>query len=141
MNKVKVAFVCTHNSCRSQIAEAIARTYAGDAIEPHSAGTRVAPRINPDAVRMMKALHGVDMTLLQRPKTLDGIPAVDVLVTMGCGVVCPFVSNRHEEDWGLDDPTGKGDAAMAATIRLIEEKVADLAERIRTGRLRPNTIR
>ena len=128
-----MAFVCTHNSCRSQIAEALARKFAGDAIEPYSAGTHVAPRINPDAVRVVKDLHGIDMTVLQRPKTLGGIPAIDVLVTMGCGVVCPFVPNLHEEDWGLDDPSGKGDEEMEKTIRLIEGKVDDLAKRIRSG--------
>ncbi len=131
--KIKVGFVCTHNSCRSQIAEALTRKLASSEIEPYSAGTHVAPRINPDAVRRMKALHGVDMTLTQSPKTTDDLPEIDVLVTMGCGVVCPWIPNRHLEDWGLEDPSGKGDAAMDETIRLIEAKVADLAKRIRSG--------
>jgi len=133
MPKPVVGFVCTHNSCRSQIAEALCRKLAGDVMECASAGTHAAPRINPDAVRMMKALHGIDMTLGQAPKTLDALPPVDILVTMGCGVVCPWIPNRHLEDWGLEDPTGRGDAAMAETIRLIENDVRGLAARVLAG--------
>jgi len=132
-NKFKVGFVCTHNSCRSQIAEAIARKFASDAIEPYSAGTHIATRINSDAVRRMKDLHAIDMTQTQFPKMTDDLPAIDVLVTMGCGVICPWIPNRHLEDWGLEDPSGKGDAAMDQTIRLIEAKVEDLVRRIQDG--------
>jgi len=131
--KMKVGFVCTHNSCRSQIAEALARKLASADIDPYSAGTHVAPKINPDAVRRMQDLHGIDMTLTQSPKTTEALPEIDVLVTMGCGVICPWIPNRHLEDWGLEDPSGKGDEAMDQTIRLIETKVNDLAKRIRAG--------
>jgi arsenate reductase len=128
-----VAFVCTRNSCRSQIAEAFGRQLAEGVFTSVSAGTHPAPEIDPVAVRMMKELHGVDMTVLQHPKVIGELPAVDILVTMGCGVVCPFVPNRHEEDWGLEDPVGRGDAFMAATIATIRMKVLDLILRIRSG--------
>ncbi len=135
MKKPDVAFICVHNSCRSQIAEAIARVWASDVFTAHSAGTEIASQIQPDAIRMMKSLHDIDMEDTQRPKTLAELPPVDIVITMGCGVDCPLLPCRHREDWDLEDPTGKGDEAMALTIRRIEMKILDLAERIRFNRI------
>ena len=126
----KVAFICVHNSCRSQIAEALGKKLAGDVFESYSAGTETKPRINQDAVRLMKQVHGIDMEEAQYSKLLPDIPAVDVVVTMGCNVQCPYLACSHREDWGLEDPTGKPDEAFLETIRLIEEKVLDLRERL-----------
>ena len=126
----KVAFICVHNSCRSQIAEALGRKLASDAFESYSAGTETKPQINQDAVRLMKTIHGIDMEASQHSKLLSDIPAVDVVITMGCNVQCPFLPCSHREDWGLEDPTGKDDAAFVATIRAIEEKIVDLKSRI-----------
>ena len=126
----KVAFVCVHNSCRSQIAEALGKKLAADAFESYSAGTETKPRINQDAVRLMKDLHGIDMEASQYSKLLSDIPAVDVVVTMGCNVQCPFLPCSHREDWGLEDPTGKDDGAFIAAIRAIEEKILDLKDRL-----------
>lgn len=127
----KVAFVCVHNSCRSQIAEALGRKLASDVFESYSAGTETKPRINQDAVRLMKLVHDIDMEATQHSKLLADIPAVDVVVTMGCNVACPFLPCAHREDWGLEDPTGKPDEAFLATIRAIEEKILDLRQRLR----------
>ena len=129
----KVAFVCVHNSCRSQIAEALGKKLASDVFESHSAGTETKPRINQDAVRLMKQVHGIDMEASQYSKLLGEIPAVDVVITMGCNVRCPFLPCSHREDWGLEDPSGKPDEAFLETIRLIEEKVLDLKERLQKG--------
>ena len=126
----KVAFICVHNSCRSQIAEALGKKLAADAFESYSAGTETKPRINQDAVRLMKAVHGIDMEQTQRSKLLEDIPAVDVVVTMGCNVQCPFLPCSHREDWGLEDPSGKEDPAFLETIRRIEEKILDLKNRL-----------
>ena len=126
----KVAFICVHNSCRSQIAEALGRKLASDVFESYSAGTETKPQINQDAVRLMKTIHGIDMEATQYSKLLSDIPAVDVVITMGCNVQCPFLPCSHREDWGLEDPTGKDDAAFVATIRAIEEKIVDLKSRI-----------
>ena len=126
----KVALVCVHNSCRSQIAEALGKKLAADAFESYSAGTETKPRINPDAVRLMKQVHGVDMEATQYSKLLSQIPRVDVVVTMGCNVNCPFLPCSHREDWGLEDPSGKDDGAFLETIRRIEEKILDLKNRI-----------
>ena len=129
----KVAFICVHNSCRSQIAEALGRKLAADVFESWSAGTETKPRINPDAVRLMKQVHGIDMEAAQYSKLLSDIPPVDVVITMGCNVRCPFLPCTHREDWGLDDPTGKDDTVFLETIRQIEEKVLDLKARLRNG--------
>ena len=126
----KVAFICVHNSCRSQIAEALGKKLAGGVFESYSAGTETKPRINQDAVRLMKTIHGIDMEETQYSKLLSDIPPVDVVITMGCNVQCPFLPCSHREDWGLEDPTGKDDAAFVATIRAIEEKIIDLKSRI-----------
>ncbi len=127
----KVAFICVHNSCRSQIAEALGKKLAGDVLECYSAGTETKPQINRDAVRLMKQLHGIDMEQTQHSKLLSAIPPVDVVVTMGCNVQCPHLPCSHREDWGLEDPTGKDDAAFLETIRRIEEKIRDLRERMK----------
>ena len=126
----KVAFICVHNSCRSQIAEALGKKLASDVFESYSAGTETKPRINQDAVRLMKQVHSIDMEATQYSKLLTDIPEVDVVITMGCNVQCPFLSCSHREDWGLEDPTGKPDEAFLETIRLIEEKILDLRTRI-----------
>ena len=128
--KLKVAFLCVHNSCRSQMAEALGKKLAADVFESFSAGTEPGARINPDAVRLMKHVHGVDMELTQHNKSLSELPPVDVVVTMGCGVNCPFLPCTHREDWGLDDPTGREDGAFLEVMARIEEKVLDLRRRI-----------
>ena len=130
MNKRKVAFVCVHNSCRSQMAEALGKLLAFDTFESYSAGTETKPQINQDAVRIMKELYGIDMNKTQRSKLLTEIPEVDVVVTMGCNVNCPYLPCRHREDWGLEDPSGKSDEEFIKTARLIEEKILDLKKRL-----------
>lgn len=134
-NKQRVAFICVHNSCRSQIAEALGKYFADDVFESFSAGKETKPRINQDAVRLMKKLYGIDMEQTQHSKLLEDIPPVDVVVTMGCNVECPFLPCRHREDWGLDDPTGKSDEEFIKVIELIENKIKDLKERVMTDRL------
>ena len=126
----KVAFICVHNSCRSQIAEALGRKLAGDVFESYSAGTETKPQINQDAVRLMKEIHGIDMEAAQHSKLLSDIPEVDVVITMGCNVRCPFLPCSLREDWGLEDPTGKSDDAFLEIIQLIEEKVMNLRTRL-----------
>ena len=129
--KPKVAFICVHNSCRSQMAEALGKKLAADTFESYSAGTETKPQINQDAVRLMKQVHNIDMELTQRSKLLTDIPAVDIVITMGCNVQCPFLPCSHREDWGLEDPTGKPDEVFLEIISLIEEKVLDLKARLK----------
>lgn len=128
--KPKVAFICVHNSCRSQMAEALSKLYASDVYEAYSAGTETKPQINQDAVRIIKDKYGIDMNETQHSKLIDEIPEVDIVVTMGCNVICPYMPSQHEEDWGLDDPTGQPDEAFIKTVQIIEDKVKDLARRI-----------
>ena len=130
--KKKIAFICVHNSCRSQIAEALGKKYLSDEFECYSAGTEIKDHINPDAVRIMKKLHDVDMEKTQYNKLIEDIPTPDVVVTMGCNVICPYIPGASVEDWGLDDPTGEPDEVFEQTIRVIEEKVLDLADRLKS---------
>ena len=122
----KVAFICVHNSCRSQIAEALGKHLASDVFVSYSAGTETKPQINQDAVRLMKELYGIDMEKTQRSKLLEDIPQVDIVVTMGCNVQCPYLPCKHREDWGLEDPTGKSDEEFIKIIRVIEDKIKKL---------------
>ena len=133
MKQHKVAFVCVHNSCRSQIAEALGKHLAADVFESYSAGTEVKTRINQDAVRLMKQLYGIDIEQTQHCKLLEDIPPVDIVITMGCNVACPFLPCKHREDWGLDDPSGKGDAEFVETISLIQSRILDLKQRVKDG--------
>lgn len=126
----KVAFICVHNSCRSQIAEALGKKLASDVFESYSAGTETKPKINQDAVRLMKETYGIDMELTQYSKLLTDIPEVDIVITMGCNVNCPHLPCKYREDWGLDDPTGKDDKIFLNTIESIKEKIVDLVKRI-----------
>lgn len=128
--KPKVAFVCVHNSCRSQIAEALGKKLATEVFKSYSAGTELRPEINQDAVRIMKSLYGINMEETQYSKLLEDIPAPDVVIIMGCSVSCPMISSQYSENWGLDDPTGKGDDEFIKTVKIIERKILELKEKL-----------
>lgn len=117
------------------MAEALGKKLASDTFESYSAGTETKPKINPDAVRLMKRVHGIDMEQTQYSKLLSELPEIDIVITMGCNVQCPFLPCSHREDWGLDDPSRKEDNAFLYTMQRIEEKVLDLKQRIISGEL------
>ena len=121
--KPKVAFICVHNSCRSQIAEALGKYLASDVFESYSAGTQTVPQINQNAVRLMKQLYGIDMEQRQYSKLLTELPPIDIVVTMGCNVNCPYLPCKYREDLGLDDPSGKDETEYQKTIAAIEQKM------------------
>lgn len=127
--KKKVAYVCVHNSCRSQIAEALTRHLASDVFEAYSAGTELKNRINVDAVRIVKERYGIDMEILQKPKLLDQIPEIDILITMGCNVECPYIPCSYRDDWGLMDPSGQSDEVFLQVMDTIEKKILELREK------------
>ena len=133
MNRPKVAFICVHNSCRSQMAEAISKVIASDVFVAYSAGTETKDKINQDAVALIKELYNIDMEEEQKSKLIDTLPPIDIVVTMGCNVDCPYLPSKHREDWGLDDPTGKSKEVFIETAKTIESKVKDLANRIKNG--------
>lgn len=127
----KVAFICVHNSCRSQIAEALGKLYGADVFESYSAGTETKPQINQDAVRLMKKIYGIDMEKTQKSKLLENIPNVDIVITMGCNVNCPFLPCEYRKDWGLDDPSGKSDEEFIKVIKIIDSKIKELIKKLR----------
>ena len=124
--KKKIAFICVHNSCRSQIAEALGKHLRGGDFDFYSAGTETKPQINQDAVRLMKELYDIDMELTQYSKTIDKIPQPDVAISMGCDVGCPFIVRTFDDDWGLSDPTGKSDAEFINVIKQIESNLKNI---------------
>lgn len=126
MGKKKIAFICVHNSCRSQIAEALGKYLAGDKFDFYSAGTETKPKINQDAVRLMKKIYGIDMEQSQYSKTVDKIPAPDIAISMGCDVGCPYIGRAFDDDWELDDPTGENDECFVRIIEEIARKVEEL---------------
>ena len=138
MKKPKVAFICVHNSCRSQIAEALGKKYASDMFDSYSAGTHIKNQINQDAVRLMKDIYDIDMEKDQYSKLIDDLPDIDISITMGCDVVCPIVENQYTEDWNLDDPTGQDDEFFRGIISKIEENIKDLIARIKKNEINFN---
>jgi len=130
VKKPVVAFVCVHNSCRSQIAEALGKLLASDVFDSYSAGTELKDHINPDAVRVLIKTYGIDMEETQYNKLIKDIPSPDVVITMGCNVNCPVLPCRIREDWGLDDPTGKEDEEFIKVMKIIEDKIVELRERL-----------
>ena len=130
MKKLKVAFICVHNSCRSQIAEALGKALASDVFESYSAGTETRPQINQDAVRLMKALYGIDMEQAQYSKLISDIPEPDIAISMGCNVGCPFIGRPFDDNWGLEDPTGKSDEEFKKVIDEIRVRIMELKQRL-----------
>ncbi len=126
----KVAFICVHNSCRSQIAEALGKHLASDVFESYSAGTETKPQINQDAVRLMKKLYNIDMEQMQCSKTFDKIPTPDIAISMGCDVDCPYIGREFDDNWGLPDPTGQSDEEFERIISLIKNKVIELKSEV-----------
>lgn len=126
----KVAFICVHNSCRSQIAEALGKHYASAVFESYSAGTETKPRINQDAVRLMKELYGIDMEKTQYSKLVQDIPQPDIAISMGCEVGCPFIGKSYDDNWELPDPTGESDQVFRSVINKIEQKILTLRDEL-----------
>jgi arsenate reductase (thioredoxin) len=133
MKKV-IAFVCTHNSCRSIMAEAWLKKLGKDFFDVYSAGTVKYDKPKPLAIEVMEDV-GVDMSHA-RTKLTDELPRpLDILITMGCGVVCPFIPNKHEEDWGIEDPSGLPKAEFEKTRDIIKEKVIDFINRVKRNEI------
>ena len=128
MNKKKIAFICVHNSCRSQIAEALGKHFAGEKFDFYSAGTETKPQINKDAVRIMKKLYGIDMEKEQYSKLISDIPTPDIAISMGCDVGCPYKGRAFDDNWGLPDPTGESDSMFETVIKEIEKRISELSD-------------
>lgn len=135
MTKPKVAFICVHNSCRSQIAEALGKALASDVFESYSAGTETKPQINQDAVRLMKKFYGIDMEQTQHSKLISDIPEPDIAISMGCNVGCPFIGKPFDDNWGLEDPTGKNDEECKKVIDEIQKQIMKLKDRMTNSAL------
>lgn len=117
----KVAFICVHNACRSQIAEALCRKFRPD-LEPYSAGTKLKDVVDLKMVGIMKDFYGIEMENYH-PKLLGDIPVCDIYVSMGCGVTCPTIKSGFSFDFQIDDPTGKTEEEYIRVIEEIKKKI------------------
>jgi len=123
-----VLFVCVHNAGRSQMAAGFLRDLAGDRVEVRSAGSAPADQINPAAVAAMSEV-GIDITAQQpRILTTDAVSSSDVVITMGCGDVCPVFPGKRYEDWTLEDPAGQDLEAVRRIRDDIRARVVALLE-------------
>ena len=122
----KVAFICVHNSCRSQIAEALGKKFFKDCFECYSAGTKTKNEINNDAVRILQGMYNINMTKSQYPKLIKDIPQCDIYISMGCNVKCTVIPGAKNNNWGITDPTGKDDSFFISVIEDIKSKLDNL---------------
>lgn len=135
MTKLKIGFVCVHNSCRSQMAEAITNLKYNQMFDACSGGTEVKDHINQGAVLAINKLYNINMEDNQHSKLISDLPKLDILITMGCNVNCPTLPAKHREDWGLDDPSGLEDYGYELTAKIIDEKIKNLEYRIKLGEI------
>lgn len=124
--KKKIAFICVHNSCRSQMAEAIGKKLLSNRYDFYSCGSQIKPQINQDAVRLIKELYDIDMEKSQYSKLVDEIGEVDIAISMGCDVECPYIGKEFDDNWQLADPTGKDDEFFKEIINQIETRIKSL---------------
>jgi len=123
----RIAFLCVKNSCRSQIAEALCRHFAGNIFICYSAGSEPGDAVDQTAIRLMQEIYGLDLRAMH-PKHLSDLPKIDIMVTMGCGVACPVLPGTKRIEWHIDDPVGKGDEAYRLAIAEIEANIKTLRE-------------
>ncbi len=125
---MKIAFLCIGNSCRSQIAEALAKSIAlDDKVEFYSAGTNPEKEVNKNAI---KILSQYNIKWKGYPKTIDKIPKPDIVVTMGCGVDCPVIPGAKVIDWEIPDPIGKNISEYYKITKLIHSELIKLFKKL-----------
>ena len=118
------------NDVSQELAEALGKALASDVFESYSAGTETKPQINQDAVRLMKKFYGIDMEQTQYSKLISDIPEPDIAISMGCNVGCPFIGRPFDDNWGLEDPTGKNDEEFKKVIDEIQKQIMKLKDRM-----------
>ena len=127
----KVAFLCVHNSCRSQITEALGKHFAPDVFESYSAERKQSHKSIRIQFVLWKKMYGIDMEKAQYSNLILDIPELDIVISMGCNVGCPFIGRPFDDNWGLDDPTGKSDEEFTEIISRIELKIKNLIDRMK----------
>lgn len=129
---MKIGYICVGNSCRSQMAEGITNALELDGFEVYSAGTHPTMQVNPKAIQVMEEI-GIDITNY-RPKKLETIPDLDIVITMGCGVKCPMKLARYRINWQIADPVGKDIDFFRDTRNDIKSKIITLLKQIEEGK-------
>ena len=128
----QVLFVCVQNAGRSQLAAAITESLTGGGVRARSAGSHPAAEIHPGVRKLLEEIAGPDAPVNAFPKPLtdDAVRASDVVVTMGCGDVCPVIPGVRYEDWTVGDPALASAAGILAIRDDIEVRVRDLLARM-----------
>ena len=123
----QVLFVCVQNAGRSQLAAALVNQMADGKVVARSAGSRPAPDVHPHVRSLLTEIEGEDAATERFPKPLtdDAVRAADVVITMGCGDVCPIIPGVRYEDWAVGDPA-------LASVEGVEAIRDDIATRVRT---------
>ena len=124
----KVLFVCVENSCRSQMAEGFAKIFGNNIFEPYSAGSKPSGKVDPMAVKVMKEAD-IDISSRTSKGFTDlSVKEFDMVITLGCGDVCPFVPAKEHIEWKIDDPKGKDIEYFRIVRDNIQDHVKKLAE-------------
>ena len=130
VSKSSVLFVCVHNAGRSQMAAAYLTHLAGDRVEVRSAGSDPADAVNAAVVAAMRE-EGIDIGgEIPKVLTTEAVRESDVVITMGCGDVCPVFPGKRYEDWALADPAGQGIEAVRPIRDEIRARVQALIDQI-----------
>lgn len=134
MSKIKIGFICVHNSCRSIIAEGICRNRYSDIFEVYSGGTEKYDAPKPDALACLQRKYDIRGDFSS--KLIETLPPLDVVITMGCNVECPNLPAKYREDFGLDDPSGMDEMVFDLTADIIELKLELLVRKIKSGEIK-----
>ena len=136
---MKIAFICVHNSCRSQMAEALAKYKAkklGLDLEIFSAGSDTSKGVNPQAIRLIHELYQIDMKD-HYAKLIEALPKdINIAVSMGCNVACPSLKAEYFFDFALMDPSGSDDETFKQIIKILDSKLDALLHAIKTNSLK-----
>lgn len=134
MEKIKIGFICVHNSCRSIMAEGICREKYGEMFEVYSGGTAENEFVKEDALTTLSNVYGITGDFSS--KLIDTLPELDIVITMGCNVSCPTLSSKYREDFGIDDPSHKSLEIFELSAKLIEAKIDLLVNKIKHGEVK-----
>lgn len=112
----QVLFVCVANAGRSQLAAALTNQLSGGAVIARSAGSNPAVDVHPSVRSLLAEIEGTkgSDTAFPKPLTDDAVRAADVVITMGCGDVCPIIPGVRYEDWAVGDPALASDNGAKA---------------------------
>lgn len=133
MKKIKIGFICVHNSCRSIIAEGICREKYGNMFEVYSGGTQRYDAPKQDAIDVLKRQYNIEGQFTS--DLIHTLPELDIVVTMGCNVECPHLPSKYRCDFGIDDPSEMSEQIFNLTAKIIELKIDLLVSELKNSQI------